>query len=263
MIDLTAIARAATAALHDELATTPKPGLVDLEHRGAHRDMCIDRLRASADALEPYFHELALCARGHAPSHALREEIGAVGRRAERAMLRASGGPNTHRGALWTLGLLVAARASAGDAGDVATIALCVARLARLPDRFAGERMTNGRRVMRRYGASGARGEAETGLPNVCNVALPLVCAATPSADVLLALLGRVDDTCVLHRSDVRTLGVARAGARRALALGGTRTRAGLDATRRLDAYMVDRNASPGGCADLLAAAFFLSAVAV
>ncbi len=94
------LARAPTTALLDELATTPKPGLVDLEHRGAHRDLCLDRLRTSAHALEPFFAEIAACARDASPSLALREEIGNLGRLGERAMLRASGGPNTHRGAL-------------------------------------------------------------------------------------------------------------------------------------------------------------------
>ncbi|GAC1500353.1 MAG: triphosphoribosyl-dephospho-CoA synthase [Vulcanimicrobiaceae bacterium] len=257
------LARAATTALLDELTTTPKPGLVDLEHRGAHRDLCLDRLHASARSLEPFFAELAASARGHVPSVALREEIGDIGRRAERAMLRASGGPNTHRGALWALGLLVAAAAATGSRPEARAIASVVAELARMPDRFAGDRASHGRGVMRRFGVSGARGEARAGLPHVVNLALPLVRGGTPRADVLLALLERVDDTCVLHRSGARTLAHARRGARQALALGGTATVAGLRATRRLDAYLVAHDASPGGCADLLAAAFFLNAVAV
>ncbi len=263
MSGVTGIARAATAALLDELSTTPKPGLVDLEHRGAHRDMCVERLHASACSLEPFFQEIATCARGSDVSPQLREEIGAVGRRAERAMLRASGGPNTHRGALWALGLLVAAAAATETAADAATITKRVAQLARLPDRFAGDASSNGRRAWRRYGARGARGEAEAGLPSVLDVAFPLVRAGTPRADVLLALLSRVEDTCILHRGGPRTLVFARAGARHALALGGTKTSAGLRATRRLDTSLVAHNASPGGCADMLAAAFFLDDIAV
>lgn len=261
MSAVASLARAATTALLDEHATTPKPGLVDLEHRGAHRDLCLDRLRTSAHALEPFFAEIAACARDASPSLALREEIGNLGRLGERAMLRASGGPNTHRGALWSLGLLVAAAAAAG-ASDAPAIAARVAALARLPDRFRGDASSNGRGVTRRFGTRGARGEAESGLPHVIGVAVPLLRAGTPRADVLLALLGRVDDTCVLHRSGARTLAIAKRQARYALALGGTRSAAGLRATRRLDALLVAHNASPGGCADLLAAACFLDAVA-
>ena len=262
MSGVTSLAHAATTALLDELATTPKPGLVDLEHRGAHRDLCLDRLRTSAHALEPYFAEIAACARDAAPSVALREEIGNLGRVGECAMLRASGGPNTHRGALWVLGLLVAAAAAAGR-NDEHSIATRVAVFARLPDRFRGDAPSNGRGVARRFGKRGARGEAECGLPSVVGVAMPLLRAGTPRADVLLALLGRVDDTCVLHRSGARTLARAQRDARHALALGGTRSAAGLRATRRLDALLIAHNASPGGCADLLAAACFLDAVAV
>ncbi len=262
MFAVTSLARAATTALLDELATTPKPGLVDLEHRGAHRDLCLDRLETSARALEPVFDEIVACARDASPSLALREEIGHLGRVGERAMLRASGGSNTHRGALWSLGLLVAATAAAGSS-DAHAIAARVATFARLPDRFRGEATSNGRGVARRFGTRGARGEAESGLPHVVEIAMPLLRAGAPRADVLLALLGRVDDTCILHRSGAVTLALAKRGARRALALGGTRSTAGLHATRRLDTFLVAHNASPGGCADLLAAACFLDAVAV
>ena len=262
MSAVTSLARVATTALLDELATTPKPGLVDLDHRGAHRDLCLDRLRTSAHALEPVFAEIAACARDASPSLALREEIGHLGRIGEGAMLRASGGTNTHRGALWSLGLLVAATAAAGTS-DAAAIAARVAAFARLPDRFRGDAPSNGRSVARRFGTRGARGEAESGLPNVIGLAMPLLRAGAPRADVLLALLERVDDTCMLHRSSAQTLAIARRQARHALALGGTRSSAGLRATRRLDAFLVAHNASPGGCADLLAAACFLDAVAV
>ena len=262
MSAVTSLARVATTALLDELATTPKPGLVDLDHRGAHRDLCLDRLRTSAHALEPFFAEIAACARDASPSLALREEIGHLGRIGERAMLRASGGTNTHRGALWSLGLLVAATAAAGTR-DAHAIAARVAAFASLPDRFRGDAPSNGRSVARRFGTRGARGEAESGLPNVIGLAMPLLRAGAPRADVLLALLERVDDTCMLHRSSAQTLAIARRQARHALALGGTRSTAGLRATRRLDAFLVAHNASPGGCADLLAAACFLDAVAV
>ncbi|GAC1418884.1 MAG: triphosphoribosyl-dephospho-CoA synthase [Candidatus Velthaea sp.] len=256
------LARAASAALLAELATTPKPGLVDLEHCGAHRDLCADRLASSAYALESVFAELARCGAGAPPSPALREEIGAIGRRGERAMLRASGGSNTHRGALWTLGLLVTAAAGLPHAAPAAAIAARAGCIATLPDRFGASAGSNGAGATRRYGAAGARGEAAAGFPHVIELALPQLRAGRPHADVLLALLSRVDDTCVLHRGGLAARAIAQRGAREALRAGGVETAAGLRRIHALDAELVARNASPGGCADLLAAAFFLDTVA-
>ncbi len=262
MARVAALARAATSALLDELATTPKPGLVDLEHRGAHRDLCFARLHDSAHALETTFRAIGRAAAGNRPSIALREEIGALARRGERAMLVASGGSNTHRGALWALGLLVAGAAASPAAREASAIAARAGALARIPDRFAPAGASHGTLVARRYGASGARGEAAAAFPHVVRLALPLVRRGCARADVLLALLARIDDTCVLHRGGPGALASARAGAVAALRAGGTTTRHGLARTRALDATLVARNVSPGGCADLLAAALFLDAVA-
>ncbi|GAC1301343.1 MAG: triphosphoribosyl-dephospho-CoA synthase [Vulcanimicrobiaceae bacterium] len=262
MSSVAALAGAATAALVDELATTPKPGLVDLEHSGAHRDLCFARLHDSAHALEATFRAIGSTAEGQQPSRALREEIGALARHGERAMLAASGGSNTHRGALWALGLLVAGAAAAPARSAASAVAARAGAFARLADRFAPPGASHGASVARRYGASGARGEAAADFPHVVELALPLVRRGRARADVLLALLARVDDTCVLHRGGPDALAYARTGAIAALRAGGTSTRRGLARTRALDAALVARNVSPGGCADLLAAALFLDAIA-
>ena len=107
------LARLAVSALQREARLTPKPGLVDARGPGAHTDMDLPMLLASAEALEPFFAQIADAAASLAWDVALREEIGAVGRSGEAAMLATTGGVNTHRGALWTLGLLVAGAAHA------------------------------------------------------------------------------------------------------------------------------------------------------
>jgi len=259
---MSGLARSATHALLAELATTPKPGLVDLEHCGAHRDLCVDRLQTSAFALEPVFAELARSARGAAPSRALREELGAIGRRGERAMLRATGGSNTHRGALWTLGLLVSAAAGLGPGARAGAIARRAGTLGALADRFSRDERSHGAIVAKCYGIRGARGEAAAGFPAVTGIALPLLRAGLPRADVFLALLARVDDTCLLHRAGRPGAALARHGARDALRAGGVRNPVGLARVRELDRTLLAHNASPGGCADLLAAALFLAAIA-
>jgi triphosphoribosyl-dephospho-CoA synthase len=255
------LARAATTALLTELRTTPKPGLVDSEHCGAHRDLCPRRFEASALALEATFAELAQTARAAPPTVALREELGAIGRRGERAMLRATGGSNTHRGALWALGLLVASRSSLPPREtDPRAIAARAAAFARLPDRFAPRTATHGARAARCYGIGGATAEAGAGFPAVLTVALPRLRAGVAPADVLLALIASVDDSCVFHRGGPSAARFARLGAGAVLRAGGTATAAGRTALARLDAAFIARNISPGGCADLLAAGLFLHA---
>jgi triphosphoribosyl-dephospho-CoA synthase len=256
------LAATATRALLDELETTPKPGLVDRDGSGAHTDLSYERLESSALALEPVFAELARVGAGAQPSRALREEIGEIGRRGERAMLAASGGTNTHRGALWALGLLVVAAASVVTK-DARAIAERAGELARLPDRFARPSVSNGGVAAHRFGVRGARGEAARAFPHVTHVALPALRTGSPPQDVLLRLMTTLDDTCLLHRGGFAALAIAQQGARESLRAGGVATRAGREAFERLDRALLTRNASPGGAADLLAAAFFLHALAL
>jgi triphosphoribosyl-dephospho-CoA synthase len=209
------------------------------------------------------FAKLAMgSSRSARPSRELREEIGEIGRRGERAMLVESGGTNTHRGALWALGLARGRRAATIGARDADAIARRAAAFARLPDRFAGRSHSNGLIAARRFGARGARGQAAAGFPHVTKVALPALRRGVAASDVLLRLIATLDDTCLLHRGGAAALGVARRGARESLRAGGLATRRGRAAIERLGAVLLAHNASPGGCADVLAAALFLQAIA-
>ncbi|HEY2022099.1 triphosphoribosyl-dephospho-CoA synthase, partial [Paraburkholderia sp.] len=100
------VARYAVAALIDEAELTPKPALVDQRGSGAHRDLDLATMRRSACALEPTFAALARAARRRGePSALLRTELAQIGRAGEQQMLRATGGSNAHRGAIWIIGL--------------------------------------------------------------------------------------------------------------------------------------------------------------
>lgn len=262
------LADTAVRALRGEAWLSPKPGLIDRRGSGAHDDMDLPLLLASAEALRPTFREIAGAAGRTTAGVGLREELGALGRLGDQAMLRATGGINTHRGALWALGLLVAA--VAGGAGEEREAARGAARLAALPDRWVptGE-PSHGERVRRRYGAGGARGEAEAGFPHVTEVALPRLRQARAAGlgeevarlDALLAVMRFLEDTCVLHRGGPDGLRVVRLGAERVLAEGGAGTGPGRAALMDLDDALRRRRLSPGGSGDLLAAALFLDTV--
>src|SRR5579863_9091070 len=139
-----ALAARAVRALIDEALLTPKPALVDRRGPGAHRDLDLGKLLRSACALRESFERMALEAAGASADLPLRERLGALGRQGERAMLAATGGSNAHRGAIWVLGLLVAALALLGAGPGAAEVAATAARLARLPDRHAPVVESNG-----------------------------------------------------------------------------------------------------------------------
>jgi triphosphoribosyl-dephospho-CoA synthase len=176
---------------------------------------------------------------------------------------------NTHRGALWALGLLAAGTAMTTGATGAIDVA---ARLARLPDPALGAAVvaaSNGARVRRRYGASGAAGEAQAGFPHIRLHALPALRAARRSgADeasarlaALLSLMAHLDDTCLLHRGEQAGLTAVQEGARAVLAAGGCHTPAGRHHFAALDALCAAHRLSPGGSGDLLAATLLLDAL--
>jgi triphosphoribosyl-dephospho-CoA synthase len=260
------LATAAVSVLLEEAELTPKPALVDRRGNGTHHDLDLARLRRSARSLQDGFADIAQAAAAREPSLRLREEIGRIGRVMERRMLRATAGSNAHRGAIWALGLLVAAAAQHRLERNAAGIAAAAAALARLPDRFAPRPLSNGEQVRLRFGATGARGEAQAAFPHAISVGLPTLRAARDRGvpedcarlDALMAIMARLDDTCLLHRGGFAALETAKAGAHAVLAAGGTAAPAGLERLHRLHAELMALWASPGGSADLLGVTLFL-----
>jgi triphosphoribosyl-dephospho-CoA synthase len=259
----------AVAALVDEAMLTPKPGLVDLRGAGAHRDLSWPLMCASACALRPAFGQMALAGGSIADDDdLLRRRIGAIGRDAEATMMAASGGVNTHRGAIWALGLLVTAAASTGP--DVARIAARAGRLARIGDPGAPASTGHkGERACIEHGVGGARGQARAGFPHVVGHALPMLKLARARGDAehharvnaLLAVMATLDDTCLLARGGRKALAAAQDGARRVLAAGGIAAPNGRRAFGVLEARLRRMHVSPGGAADLLAAALLLDRI--
>ena len=231
----------AARALIAEAELTPKPALVDKRGSGAHSDLSLALMRRSAHRLQGQFELMALVSFRRVPTQSLREELGALGRSAERSMLSITDGVNTHRGAIWALGLLVAAAAMGSNAPGA--IANRAGRLARIPDRNAPTQQTYGRRVIRRYSISGARGEAQAGFPHVIDVALPMLyCSRRRGAsetdariNALLAIMISLEDTCLLHRGGWTALDAAQRGAAAVLAAGGASTVRGSESLQRLD----------------------------
>ncbi|MCF6781236.1 triphosphoribosyl-dephospho-CoA synthase [Stutzerimonas stutzeri] len=265
------LADLAMQVLIDEADLSPKPGLVDRRGNGAHQDLHLALMHASARSLWPTFSAMAEAAQAEGQvSQALREVVGRLGREGETEMLRVTGGVNTHRGAIWALGLLTAAAALEGNTSATA-IAMSAAALAQLDDPAAPHNPnSHGARVCRRYGVPGAREQAQQGFPAVIVHGLPQLLASRREGageqnarlDALLAIMSQLTDTCVLHRAGLEGLSRMQQGACAVLDVGGAASLAGRRQLRELDRDMLALNASPGGAADLLAATLFLDRLA-
>jgi len=260
------IARRAVGCLHTELLLYPKPGLVSPVDNGSHHDMNAATFMRSLFALRHYFAAVGAAGAADAPFALLRE----LGIRAEARMLKATAGINTHRGAIFSLGMLCAAlgRVHAcgmkADAASVRSILmLCWGeQLAAHAEGGAAASTSHGSVAALRHGAGGAREQAALGFPAVFDLALPVLRATLAAGrgiepariDALFALMAQVADTNVLYRGGAGGAAFVRESASDFLARGGTAAADWRTRAIAIHHAFVARRLSPGGAADLLAA---------
>ncbi|MFC3108582.1 triphosphoribosyl-dephospho-CoA synthase MdcB [Undibacterium arcticum] len=262
------LARLALRSLHGELVLYPKPGLVSLIDNGSHTDMTAATFVRSLFSLRHYFSEISFAGMQALPFASLKRLAIA----AEQRMLRATKGVNTHRGAIFSIGMLCAA------------IACCSARrIALTPQAIRAALLNNwgeelarhthvmladshGTRVAKQYAASGAREEAALAFPSVFEIALPRLQATLAAGrswheaqiDAFFALVAHISDTNLYHRGGAAGAHFARMAAQDFLDAGATAQpdwRSQAVACHRL---FVQHRLSPGGAADLLAATCLL-----
>ncbi|WP_150776634.1 triphosphoribosyl-dephospho-CoA synthase, partial [Pseudomonas fluorescens] len=248
------LADLAVDALIDEADLSPKPALVDRRGNGAHTDLHLGLMHASALSLWPAFKEMAeaAVAIGEVDS-TLREAIGRIGREGEQSMLATTNGVNTHRGAIWALGLLVTAAALEPQSSSANAVTLRAARLALLDDRHAPKPLSHGAQVALRFGARGAREEAQLGFPSVLQRGLPQLKRSRAQAsgeqnarlDALLAIMTNLADTCVLYRAGEEGLQAMQHGAQALLDAGGSASLSGRRRLHELDQQLIALHASP------------------
>jgi triphosphoribosyl-dephospho-CoA synthase len=259
----------ATASLWTELALYPKPGLVSLRDSGAHTDMSAATFVRSIVALRPGFVAIAAAGARGASFGALRE----LGIDCERRMMRATGGVNTHRGAIFTLGLIAAAAGAIATTGLRPTDAVLRAGVLAWGRELTAFSLdvasppSHGRLAATRYGAAGARGEATHAFPAVFEVGLPALrealarraSASQAQLHALFALLAHVEDTNVLHRGGPAALAFVQRAASAFLAANSVFAPGWRSRAVALHRGFCMRRISPGGSADLLAACWFVN----
>lgn len=264
------IAKLAQQSLLYEVCTTPKPGLVDCCDSGSHRDMDIFTFMASSAALYSYFEDCAHIgiATAHLPAVDTFRQLRLPGKLAEKDMLRATNGVNTHKGAIFSLGILCGAAGRTGSTVPADILAECRAMTAGLTDADfshvnAENAMTTGQTLYALHGITGVRGQAEAGYPAVSGVGLPVLQAGLQKglslndagAATLLHLLCAAVDTNLIARSDLAT---QQATVKEISALLKTDPYPDNEVISNINAMFMEKNLSPGGSADLLAVTYFL-----
>ena len=264
-------ARLATQALLYEVATTPKPGLVDRENCGSHRDMDFFTFQASAAALYPYFAQCVKIGRETADAQETFRRLRLPGKLAEGEMLCATGGVNTHKGAIFSVGILCGAlgRLEREQWRNPETVLAECAAMAKglVSEDYVNltpeTAKTTGQKLYLEYGITGVRGQAEAGFPAVLNVGLPKLEAALAvgksineaGCAALLAMLADTVDTNMIHRGGYE---LAKETAEKLRMLLAKEPFPAKETIEDLNEEFVQKNLSPGGTADLLAMTYLL-----
>lgn len=254
-------------ALYREVALFPKPGLVTPQDSGSHKDMDYRTFLRSLNSLREYFPSIVHLGAKNVSFASLQ----ALGIDAEAKMLEATGGINTHRGAIFNLGLLCAA---AGFLYSTNTPMTAESLCRTVSSRWGQEILvsgtasdtSHGAEVRKRYGYGGARVEAANGFPSVREIGLPsyreaMTKTSSPelaAVQTLFALIAHVEDTNLLWRGGDAGLAFAREAATHFLDRGGVLAVDWQTQAQFIHRQFVERNLSPGGSADLLGVTLFL-----
>lgn len=252
-----------------EAITTPKPGLVDCEDSGAHRDMDLFTFVNSASALRDYFIR---CVRiGHemckSSSEAIFARLQYEGMCAETRMMEATANVNTHKGALFSLGLLCCAAGVLFEQPySRKNLLECASKLAqpslqKLESLSPESARTGGEHQFIQMGLTGARGEAASGFQSVQKYALPVLEKALKAGksaneaglEALIGLMSAVADSNILRRGGIQAQQMVFCAAQDLM-----HQDIDVEKLRKLNKKFIQENISPGGCADLLAVAWFL-----
>lgn len=271
--DARRIGKLASECLISEVETTPKPGLVDLRNNGSHTDMSVDTFRKSAHALTPYFTEcvkIGIETKSVSYLEAF-SRLRKAGQQAEAEMYKATNGVNTHKGVIYSMGVLL------GAVGRQWTVEQPIAKRALIlsessdlvresiiADLAFANGSTAGERLFLEYGLKGIRGEVASGFSSVVNKSLPIYESALANgltqndAGVcsLISLIAEIDDTNLYHRGGADGAEYAKKYAKQLLS-----DKFNLKSVEEMDSEFIKRKLSPGGSADLLAITYFLHSI--
>ena len=257
------IAHLACDALQAELNTTPKPGLVDRHDNGAHKDMDVAIMSRSIHALRPFFIQLALEGFTRGENYELPDAqvVRHIGIEAEKSMLNATGGVNTHRGALFSLGLTTLAASWCMARDGIVGSKQLRELIMQVAEQFSPTAGTHGNTAVNAHRVTGALDLAKAGYHQLFTEWLPCYRAylaedaTTACHRLLLLIMSQLDDTNVIHRVGYDE---AQKVKQEAQNLHDNYSTAGMEAMNR---DYIARNISPGGSADMVALTIFIHSI--
>jgi len=270
------IVRAAMTGLLYEVSLNPKPGLVDPVSNGAHSDMTVFTFIDSSLALQQYFNQAYVLAHDFSGDDltVMFETLRQLGVHAEAEMFEATHDVNTHKGAIFSLGILISAiaygtRVSGVTVDDLQkiitkmTAGLVQRDFKKLYEKK--QKLTAGERQYQQYQLPGIRGEAAAGFPMVMDTALPFLLKSVGTTsqrllDTLMKIAGSIVDTNLIKRAgSPEILKELNQWSTMYFSLGGSQTAAGITYLEKLDTEFVQRHLSIGGTADNLISTIFLA----
>jgi len=242
------LAHLASNALKEELNTENKPGLVDALQNGSHKDMNYALMMKSIETLHPFFIRLAKEA---TETNVVVE----IGKEAENAMLAATGGVNTHRGALFALGISIVAAMKLIKNNGFIDVALLQKEIMNIAVDIPSAENTHGSEVKKKYKVGGALDNAKNGYRQLFESWLPFYIKTEDNIRTLLLIISQLTDTNILYR---KGSGEAEDVKKEAKRLFDGFSNEGLLAMHR---HFIERNISPGGAADMLALTIFIKSI--
>ncbi|QIQ20527.1 triphosphoribosyl-dephospho-CoA synthase CitG [Zophobihabitans entericus] len=263
-------------ALQREVDLTPKPGLVDRNNSGAHKDMDYGLFLSSINAIIPFFDQFYYTGKQYAdiPVTDFLAKIRPVGIACEQAMFNATKGVNTHKGAIFAFGLFCSVIGRLDQQQKKVNVTSICDEVASVCTGLVEKELnqtvkvnTVGERLFKQFGFTGARGEAASGYATIREIALPTYIKAKAKgydeemvlSETLLHLFAYNNDTNVVSRGGLAGLQFLQQSARGLIQQGGMLNSDNHKQWQELDVAMIERNLSPGGSADLLAVTWFLS----
>ena len=251
------IADLAERSLRQELDTTPKPGLVDKQDNGAHKDMDYALMSASISALRPYLTRIAV----ESAAEVNAAGIMSIGIEAEAAMLKATGGVNTHKGALFCIGLSIAAASFLACSTGTVEADSFRELVSRTASRIPSAQSTHGAEAKRNFKVGGALENAREAYPELFTAWLPYYRSLEGDPyrchKTLLYIMTELDDTNVLHRRGSEGLAHTKSEAARLL------KDFSLDGLSSMNRDFIRENISPGGSADMLSLTMFIKSIII
>ena len=251
------IADLAERSLRQELDTTPKPGLVDKQDNGAHKDMDYALMSASISALRPYLTRIAV----ESAAEVNADEIMSIGIEAEAAMLKATGGVNTHKGALFCIGLSIAAASFLACSTGTVEADSFRELVSRTASRIPSAQSTHGAEAKRNFKVGGALENAREAYPELFTAWLPYYRSLEGDPyrchKTLLYIMADLDDTNVLHRRGAEGLTHTKSEAAMLL------KDFSMNGLSSLNKDFIRENISPGGSADMLSLTMFIKSIII